>query len=231
MRLSHPAAIKFVGLVAGWLIRGWIGTLDVRFAVDDFGALPHRIGRPRIYISWHEMILLPAHTHARVGTALVSKHRDGELIAQILRMLRGRSIRGSTNRGGVQALRQMIRHGRTQHIVLAVDGPRGPRRVVPAGAVYLASRTGMPIVPTGFAFSNCWRVGSWDRLALPRPFSRATGLFGRPIDIPDGLARADIDSFRRTVQDAMDAVQARAEALVTHPAAVRLLTLEQVHTL
>lgn len=230
IRLNHPAVLKLVSLLIAWLLRLWLATLEIKFALDERGALP-RPARPTLYLFWHEMLLLPAYTHARQGIAvLVSRHHDGELIAQVVRMLGGRTLRGSTRRGGATAVREMMRRARAGHVAITPDGPRGPRRVLQGGAVYLASRAGMPVVPVGMAFESPWRAPSWDRMALPRPFSRARCVFGREIEVPAGATREQIESWRRRVQDAMDDVQARAEALAAPggDGHARLLTLRQV---
>ena len=98
-------------------------------------------------------------------------------------------------------------------MAMTPDGPRGPRRQVQLGPVYIASRTGMPVVPVGFAFQAPWRVNSWDRTALPKPGRPARCVVGRPIELPSGLDRAGLQQFRATIQAAMDDVQARAERL------------------
>lgn len=214
MKLTHPIVVRFASLLLGWWVRVWLGTLDIWFRVDDPAVDPLRSRRRYLYLFWHEMMLFPAFAYAnRCFTTLVSRHRDGELIAQVLRMLRGRTIRGSTGRGGVAAILRMVRQSGLRHLAVTPDGPRGPRRVVQTGAVYLASRTGMPVVPVGWAFADCWRAGSWDRMAVPRPFRAARCVFGGPIPVPPKLGRTGLEEHRRIVQAAMDEVQARAERL------------------
>jgi len=230
MKLSHPVAIKLVSLLASWFLRAWVGTMDFWFAADDPMGIPSRRKTPAIYLFWHETMLLPAYTHAREGFAvLVSQHRDGELIAQIFRRLGGHAIRGSTTRGGAAALRNMIGNARGLHIAITPDGPRGPRHVVQVGAIYLASRTGMPLVPVGFAFQDPWRARSWDRTALPRPWRPARGIFGKPIEVPGDLDRGGLEACRRRVQAAVEDVQTRAERLARQARPGRgLMSLSQV---
>ena len=216
MKLSHPIAIKSAALAISAALRAWMGLLDVKIGYDTDDVNPALPQRRKIYLFWHENVLLSVGVYSRFRVAaLVSRHRDGELVAQVVRMLRGSIIRGSTdhgrNKGGMAAIREMLRHGRANHLALTPDGPRGPRRVVQAGAIYLASRSAMPLVPIGFAFDNPWRAGSWDRCALPRPFHRAVCLFGRPIEVPDGLERDGMERHRAGVQEAMDQIQARAQ--------------------
>ena len=172
--LRQPAIMKLTALLAGGLLRAWLSTLEYRFRAPRRGCNPLWADRPTLFVFWHEMLLFPAysHVHANVAT-LISQHRDGELLAQMVRLFRGKVVRGSTSRESVSAIRRLIRQGRISHLAIAPDGPLGPRRVVQSGAVFLASRAKMPIVPVGFAFRKCWRVPSWDRMALPRPWEAA----------------------------------------------------------
>lgn len=232
MKLSHPIAIRLVSLILSGVIRGWLGTLSIR-GVFSRDAYPLR-GPRRIYLVWHEMMLLPAYAYARLGvTTLISRHRDGELIAQVMAFLGGRTIRGSTShgrdRGGAAAIREMVRLDRYGHLGITPDGPRGPRRVVNVGAVYLASRSGMSLVPVGMAFDRPWRANGWDRMALPRPFTRARTVAGPLIHVPPDLNIDELEPWRRRVQEVFDDVQGRAEALAAGaPCDEPLLTPQQL---
>lgn len=218
MKLSSPTAIKCISLAASGVLRAWFSTLDVRNYCYGPDSDPVTSPRRNIYLFWHETMLYPACAYSRFRIAiLVSRHRDGELIAQVVRMLRGVSLRGSTDRGGkrggMAAIRGMMRHGRANHLAITPDGPRGPRRKVQDGPIYLASRSSMPLVPTGFAFENPWRMGSWDRMALPRPFTRARCVIAPPIDVPKNLDRRRLAEYRERVQSVIDRVQEQAEHL------------------
>jgi hypothetical protein len=159
--------------------------------------------------------LFPAQNFGRLGFAvLVSKHRDGELIARICKMLGIESVRGSTTRQSLSALRGLMRATHTSLLAITPDGPKGPRRIVQQGAIYVASKTGMPIYPAGFAFRDCWRVGSWDRMMLPKPWTRGVGIMSKGIYVPPDLSDEGIEEYRQRVQVAMDRVQLRAERAV-----------------
>jgi lysophospholipid acyltransferase (LPLAT)-like uncharacterized protein len=212
--LRNPLLIRLVSLLMSWILRAWLGSLTYRLVFDHPQVEPKRMPRRAVYLLWHEMLLAPTYTHARQGVAaLVSNHADGELITQIVRMLGGRVVRGSTSKRGLTAMRRMMRSGRVLHVAITPDGPRGPRRVMQPGAVYLASRTGMPLVPCGFAFRHCWRHRSWDRMAFPKPGTVATVVAGHPIDVPPDLDRDGLERYRDLAQAALDDVQRRAEAL------------------
>jgi len=214
MKITHPIAIKLLSLLGSWVLRLWLKTQDYWFYIDDPHCDPNWTDRRNIYLFWHETMLFPLATHCGPDFAiLVSRHRDGELISQVMRMFQGRTVRGSTSRGAVAGLLGMLRGNPARHLGITPDGPRGPRRVVQEGAIYLASRTGMPLVPLGFAFGDCWRAGSWDRMALPRPFKPAVCVAGCPVDVPADIDREGIQDMRQKIQEMMDSVQQRAEDL------------------
>src|SRR5207249_4152188 len=149
------------------LIRGWMATVRVRFV---FLGGRHHPPDPRterfIYTFWHEHGLFAATLEARIHV-LISSHSDGELIARIAGHLGRGSVRGSTTRGGMRALREMVRVARRTHLGVTTDGPQGPRRRVQMGTIFLGALTGLPIVPFGVGYTRAWRARSWDRLAIP----------------------------------------------------------------
>jgi hypothetical protein len=159
-----------------------------------------------IYASWHETILafafvgMPALYRTQV---LISQHQDGEYITQIVERLGARVARGSTTRGGRAGLLEMVHARKHMHLAITPDGPRGPRRRLQLGAIYLASRTGLPIVPLGFGFSNAWRARSWDRFAVPLPFSQLVCLAGQPTQVPPHLSDAGHEYWRNHVEQCM----------------------------
>src|SRR5262249_59712665 len=111
MKITHPWLTKSLGLFGATVIRTLAATLDYRIVYADPLVDPVHPRRPRsaIYILWHEYMLLPVGVRGKGLTVLVSQHRDGELITQVLRHLKFKSIRGSTTRGGVAALRRILR--------------------------------------------------------------------------------------------------------------------------
>jgi lysophospholipid acyltransferase (LPLAT)-like uncharacterized protein len=214
MKIRSPWLIWLAALVGASLIRLWIGS--VRYRYHPLGPCfdPHRLGiKGRfIYAFWHENILLPLYHYGLPEVhVLVSQHADGEIIAEICRRLNFSLIRGSTTRGGVEAMRQMVRVGSTAHVAITPDGPRGPRRCLQPGTIQLASRTGMPIVPFGIGFQKAKRLKSWDRFALPRIGSLATCVTGWPITVPADLDRDQVEKYRLRVQEELDRLTRLAE--------------------
>lgn len=206
MKVRSQAVLKLIGLIGAPLLRSWLST--VRFTtripapeVDPADAL-HR-GR-YIYVFWHESILGILGVRRPTNmTALISQHRDGEYISQIAMRIGLHVVRGSTTRGGYEALIELAESARTNHILVTPDGPRGPRRQLQQGAVLLASRTGLPIVPVGFGFVNAWRARSWDRFAVPKPWSLVTAVAGYPISVPRTAPGEDLEPWRRLAESAL----------------------------
>jgi len=198
--------INAVAFIAAWLVRLWIGTL--RYRVETLGpeVWPHQVGPDRhfIYAFWHEAMLLPVYHFARPDIyVLVSRHADGQLIAEICRRLGFSLARGSTSRGGVEAVRQLLRAGKGAHLSLTPDGPLGPRREVQPGIIYLAAKTGLPIVPVAITCRRAWRLRSWDRFIIPRPWTHGIYIAASPVSVPADVDRQQIEHYRRIVQDSM----------------------------
>ncbi|HTO13306.1 MAG TPA: lysophospholipid acyltransferase family protein [Candidatus Binatia bacterium] len=173
--------------------------------------------RPVIYAVWHARILMVpwlnarlARTHgARPVRVLASRSRDGELVARWVARFGLRVTRGSSSRGGAEALRELtaaVRAG--EDVAVVPDGPRGPRERLQPGVVVLAALTGAPVVPLGFAARPARRLASWDRFMVPWPFARAAAVFGKPFAIARDAERetacADLERALREVTETAD---------------------------
>lgn len=139
-------------------------------AVEDL----YRKGQHIILAFWHgRQLMIPLAYHGREVHILISQHRDGELIAQVMSRFGYRSVRGSSTRGGTAALRRLIKLGRSGvDIAITPDGPKGPRHVAQPGVIQIAKATGLPIFPLTFSCSkkNSSRVGiaSWSHIPLDK---------------------------------------------------------------
>ncbi len=227
MKLRHPVAIRWAARLGAVLIRFWIGSLQIRYHAlgPYFPRHSRRFPGRYLYIFWHESILFPAYLYGNSFVhVLISEHADGQLIAEICQRLGFSVVRGSTTRGGVRALRTLAQLPDSQHAAITPDGPRGPRRVIQPGVIYVAARTGMPIIPLGVACPKAWRARSWDRFLLPRPASRAYLVSGEPVVIPAAVTGEAIETYRQRAQDALDHVNSLAEqwAATGQPPAPRL---------
>jgi hypothetical protein len=187
MKIRNRWLIRAASWLGSVVVRGWMRTVGYEYQPLGPNVDPRLENAPEryIYAFWHENLLLPLSRYGRPDIrVLISKHADGQLIAEVARRLGFELVRGSTTRGGVEAIRQMVRLGQAAHFAVTPDGPRGPRRVVQPGLIYLAARTGLPIVPAGIGFRRPWRMNSWDRFAVPRPFSFMTCVTPEPIHVP-----------------------------------------------
>jgi lysophospholipid acyltransferase (LPLAT)-like uncharacterized protein len=204
LRFPHSIANRWGGSLMAWAIRGWMRTLRYEGVIDDPTLDPavDEFPGPAIFLTWHEYIpyLLYLRGHCDIA-ALVSQHRDAEWLSTAALKLGYETIRGSSTRGGVTAIRELVRRGRSLSLAITPDGPRGPRRELAPGCVYLASRLQMPLLPVGLAYDRPWRVQrAWDKFAVPRPFSKARLMMGRPVWIAEDADRDALEATRLAVQ-------------------------------
>jgi lysophospholipid acyltransferase (LPLAT)-like uncharacterized protein len=164
---------------------------------------------------WHnQSLFMPFVWRGRWDHAhtVVSRSADGELIAALLRFFGIRSVRGSSSRGGMEALLEIIRlsRDRSRTFVLTPDGPQGPAFRVKDGAIHLAMKTGMPLYCFSVAYTRFKMFGSWDGFLLPLPFSRAYFVCSGPLYLSK---TDDPDTALLTVQELLNRTNERAMAL------------------
>ena len=146
---------------------------------------------------WHENILQPLYMRGHSNIAmLLSRHADANILDRVARMMGFGVVRGSTFNGGSVALRQLAERAKRENLTITPDGPRGPRRRLAPGCVFLASTLGIPLVAMGLGYDRPWRVGTWDRFAIPKPWSRARAVVSRAIHVPADLDREGIEWHR-----------------------------------
>jgi lysophospholipid acyltransferase (LPLAT)-like uncharacterized protein len=214
MKIRHPRAIKLASWVGTQIVRTLCGTMRLRcehIGENCYPDSPSLSGRV-IYAFWHECMLVPSFRFRKRDIhVLVSGHSDGRFIAGVLERLGFRTVVGSSKQGGAKAMRRMLRVSERSHIVITPDGPRGPRRKVKSGVIYLAARTGLPIVPVGLACSNAWRAKSWDQLTIPKMFSRGRGVSAPPIFIPPDVSTDTLEPYRQELEEKLHALTEIAE--------------------
>ena len=149
-------------------------------------------GSAFIFAIWHGHLLPGLWHHRNEGvTVLISEHRDGEIVARAAESLGYGLIRGSTTRGGGRALISLVRELRAGHeIAITPDGPRGPARKFAPGALVAAQRSDAFILPVAVSANRSWRLKSWDRFMIPKPFARVTIAYGLPTKVESTDARA-----------------------------------------
>jgi lysophospholipid acyltransferase (LPLAT)-like uncharacterized protein len=206
---------QFAGLLGAAAVRRWMGTLDYKAAYYDPAVDPVKPGYDglKLYIFWHEYLLFPLYLRGHSNlTMLLSMHRDADVLACIARHMGFGSIRGSSTRGGVKAMRELMRISRRVNLCATPDGPQGPRRQLAQGPIYLASRLGLPLVVMGFGYDRPWRMKTWDQFAIPRPGSRARIIPSPEINIPRDLDRDGIEQHRLRIETLLNRLTLEAEA-------------------
>ena len=196
-------------------LNAWMATLNYRTIRYERQADPadEFFEGPVIFVFWHEYIPFPIYTrpHCRLSM-LLSQHQDAEVLSHIAHFAGLDAVRGSSSRGGTQALREMIQRGKGTSLAITPDGPRGPRRKLAQGCVYLSSRLQIPIVPLGVGYDRPWRNQSaWDKFAIPRPFSRCRAVLGPRIQIPADLDRTAIEHHRLRIERQLNQLTELAE--------------------
>lgn len=208
---------KIVALAACSAARIARRTIDWRIQYCDPRVEPGHpdcVGR-MVFATWHENVLIPAIMRGnRKMLALASQHGDGDIISRAMKHLNWSMVRGSTSRGGVSALIKMLRED-DRNLNIAPDGPRGPRRVMSMGVVFLASKLGYPLVCYGGGYERPWRLNSWDRFAVPRPFTRIRSIVGPPVYVPGGLDREAMEAYRQWFEDLLTWLSDEAEQWAT----------------
>lgn len=172
--------------------------------------------KPVIYAFWHRAVFAAAWLWRKTGIAvMVSRSFDGEYIARTIEKLGFVATRGSSSRGGAQALlglKGQLERGNL--VAFTIDGPRGPKYVAKPGPVLLSRTTGLPMAAFYVAISDAWVLNTWDALIIPKPFSKALVRFGAKMRVPADADDAQMAEFHRQLQAALERVTSFAEANV-----------------
>jgi lysophospholipid acyltransferase (LPLAT)-like uncharacterized protein len=190
------------------LYRLWARTL--RLQVEDRHDVADFVRKqPVIFAIWHNRLLMLPRVFdpcfpTRQSYGLISASRDGDLVSILIERSGYGTIRGSSSRKGVIALRRLVETlAAGGNVLLTPDGPRGPVYQATQGVVFLAQKTGAPVVPIHMEYSSCWRLKSWDRFILPRPFAKLRAIFGAPIQIAPIADPERFETERLRLQEAM----------------------------
>lgn len=194
--------IKLIGSTIRFETEGW----------EHFEAI-EKSGKKPIYAFWHNRIFPGTYFFRDRGiVVLTSQSFDGEYIARFIQRFGYGAIRGSSSRGGAGALVEMIRHMRRGlPMAFTVDGPRGPRYEAKTGAVLLAKKTGHPIMPFVVEPAKYWTFPSWDKLQIPKPFSRVSVIIAKPLYVNGNADDEEIERVRSELQKSLDELVRRGE--------------------
>jgi lysophospholipid acyltransferase (LPLAT)-like uncharacterized protein len=210
--LTISARVKWIARVGSWIVRGLGWTWRIRVSHDDAIERMRRDGKPFIFSLWHGQLLPLLYFHRRQNVAiLISEHSDGEIIARIAMSLGYQTVRGSTSRGAARALLGLARViSEGTELAITPDGPRGPAKSFAPGALIIAQRTGAPIIAIAAAASSAWRLKTWDRFLIPRPFARVQIAYSDTVYVVASDAREAVEHVERGCA-AMALAEARAE--------------------
>jgi lysophospholipid acyltransferase (LPLAT)-like uncharacterized protein len=217
--IRHPAMQRVLAwLVASYLRLVWATTRWT--LVGEEHARPFA-QRPMILAFWHERLPLAAlgwrllarrvpQAGRRRAQVLISRHRDGRLIANAVRPFGIDVVHASSSKGGAAGLRGLARILAAEGVaVITPDGPRGPARVAAPGVAQLAALAGVPVLPCAVASSRMRLAGSWDRMRFPLPFARGYAVVGAPVAVDRDGAEAALPA----IAAALNAACAQADAM------------------
>ena len=200
-----------------WLAAGLMRCLSRLLRTVHVGRVyPERCwarGERIIVAFWHgRLLMMPFVYPGKPGAILISQHRDGEYIGRIATRLGFEVIRGSATRGGMRALKQIIRaiKGRL-NLVITPDGPQGPRAKVKSGIIEMARLTGAPVVPVSFSTSRRRFLKSWDAFLVPVPFSRAVYIWGEPIYVPRTATKDEVAKHQEALEERLNLLTIKAD--------------------
>jgi lysophospholipid acyltransferase (LPLAT)-like uncharacterized protein len=194
---------RLLARLIAWAVRA----LGATWRFQVLGSDPYASGEVRLGALWHSDAVIAAwHYRDRGVLVPVSLSRDGELFEMALgHMGFAPSARGSTSRGAMSLLRQLIRAvSRGTTVAVLPDGPRGPAGHVQPGIIAVAGASGLPVVPVAFGARPCWRLGSWDRTRVPPPFARVVCRYGEPLAVPKRADESEREKARAELQRRLD---------------------------
>lgn len=203
----HRCSLVVIPWLVVGFIRIWFATCKIKVR-GDAPLWEHAAGDTGIAAFWHYSFLYLFYYFRKYPSAImVSASGDGEYIARAAQLLGHVPVRGSSNRDGVKALREMIellRQGRNSAIV--ADGSQGPARKAQAGCILMASKSGKPIFPLAWAANRCLVFNSWDRTVVPLPFATIVLHHGEPLPVPASLSSAQIEAYRLELEQRLNSL-------------------------
>ncbi|HZW94056.1 MAG TPA: lysophospholipid acyltransferase family protein [Candidatus Eremiobacteraceae bacterium] len=211
--LRQRIVLRIIIAAGYWFIRLIGPTLRVCVSREE-GAQQSIGERPLIVSFWHACMIPATYICRNIGVRVMSSYSyDGEYMGRIIRRFGFVAVKGSSSRNAVWALlglRRALQEGWT--VAFTLDGPRGPRCKVKPGPVALARSSGVPLSVFHMAVDRAWVLNTWDRLIIPKPFSRVLMRFGKLISVPPNVSDADLEVYQGELQDSLDRVREFAEA-------------------
>ena len=205
---------------AGRVLLGYLVTVlckSLRIEYKNYIQVEKLISENRNFIAafWHGTMLIPWYVFRNKRTAaLVSKSKDGELLARVLTKWDYDVIRGSSRDGGKAAFDSIVDIAKSNKpIAITPDGPTGPPFIMKAGTVVVAKRSGLPIVLVGVHYKNSYKLNSWDRFEIPKLFSKVGLSFSDPININSELSRDEVSEKIKECENMLNDLQKDAGSI------------------
>jgi lysophospholipid acyltransferase (LPLAT)-like uncharacterized protein len=213
--LRQRIVLRMIIWVGYWFIRLIGPTLRVCISFEE-GAQETLESRPLIGSLWHSCLIPATYICRDLGVRVMSSNSyDGEYMGRIIHKFGFVAVKGSSSRNAVRALlglRRALEDGWT--VAFTLDGPRGPRHKVKPGPVALGRSSGVRLTMFHAAVDKAWVLNTWDRLMIPKPFSRVLLRFGRLIPVPRNANDEDVERYQGELQASLDRVREFAEANV-----------------
>ena len=209
-KLKNRLNSRFLPALIYLAVRALFATMQINVIGREIPRPFHDREEGVIVVFWHNRLLMcPFAYEGKDMNVLISSHGDGELIANTMKRFGFNTVRGSSSKGGVEAMRELVRLVRkNSDLAITPDGPRGPAEVVKQGVAHVARVTGRPVLPLSFASSRFRRFDSWDRFQMPFPFSRGVFVWGEPLYYRKGET---FEAFRQRIEEALRDATRRAD--------------------
>ena len=210
--------LDLLGQIGKLIINSLFGTIS--FDYSGYSKITHlAVSGKVIYAVWHSRILPFVYLYKNhSGTALVSQSEDGDVAVRIIKAMGNDSVRGSTTRGGMRALAEMIRKLKNDGgpALVTPDGPQGPRFKVQPGVIRLAKKTGYPILPVTYSAERIKVLSTWDRFILPFPFTRCRIIYGSPVFVPPDISKEEENQLGFQLEKELQHITADADQYFSH---------------
>ena len=208
---------NLTGIFGKWILWLWAKSAWTTVLGEEQYKELRNQKKPVIILIWHGRIFFAPYFFRRRGIMpLVSPSEDGEIIAQIIARWGYKALRGSSSHSIIKAWNEMKRElEKGGELIIVPDGPRGPRRELKPGAMKLAKETGAYLVPFTFSSSKRKNLKSWDKLLIPRPFTRFVAIYGNPISVESNLNNQELGKKLREVEEYMIELDQKADNFFT----------------
>ena len=194
---------KFIGFVFYSLTSFVHRSIRWKYLIESEKSNIYNNNQKMIFCCWHNRLFLGPHIlpRNRIINALQSSHSDGMITSTAFKFLGMNVILGSSNRGGMQAFRQMVKCIQLgESVAITPDGPKGPKEKVKDGIIKLAQITNSPIIPLVWSTKKFKIINSWDNFVIPMPFSKGVYSFGKPIYIKKKINENELAMFKQKLE-------------------------------